>query len=160
MVNGRWSIVLLRQCFVTLKDHKTNFQNSPSCRLLNPTKTEIGRISKQILEKIVATVRERTKFNQWKNTASVIDWFKNIVNKKRFSFIVFDICDFYPSISEELLNAALDFAKDFIEISDEDRKIIKQENHYSSVRRHNGSRKETQSLMLAKGALMELKSLK
>ena len=113
-----------RQCFVTLKDHKTNFQNSPSCRLLNPTKTEIGRISKQILEKIVATVREKTKFNQWKNTASVIDWFKNIVNKKRFSFIVFDICDFYPSISEELLNAALDFAKDFIEISDEDRKII------------------------------------
>ena len=50
----------------------------------------------------------------------------NINNKKRFSFIQFDICDFYASISEDVLNASLDFATDFIEISDEDRRIINQ----------------------------------
>ena len=115
-----------RQCFISLKDHKPNFQNSPSCRLINPTKSEIGKISKQILEKIVSTVREKTKFNQWKNTQSVINWFKNIVNKKRFSFIQFDICSFYPSITEELLEKALEYAANYVEISNEERDIINQ----------------------------------
>ena len=109
-----------------MKDHKPNFQNSPSCRLINPTKSEIGKISKQILEKIVSTVREKTKFNQWKNTQSVINWFKNIVNKKRFSFIQFDICSFYPSITEELLEKALEYAANYVEISNEERDIINQ----------------------------------
>ena len=37
--------------YVTLKDHKPNFNNNPSCRLINPSKIEIGKISKQILSK-------------------------------------------------------------------------------------------------------------
>ena len=36
-----------RQCFITAKDHKNDFENSPTFRLLNPTKGEIGKISKQ-----------------------------------------------------------------------------------------------------------------
>ena len=32
--------------FITLKDHKENFANNPTVRLLNPAKNEIGRISK------------------------------------------------------------------------------------------------------------------
>ena len=35
-------------CFITLKDHKDNFQNTPTSRLLNPANNEIGRISKVI----------------------------------------------------------------------------------------------------------------
>ena len=35
-------------CFITLKDHKENFQNNPTTRLINPAKNEIGRISKVI----------------------------------------------------------------------------------------------------------------
>ena len=46
-----------RECFISLKDHKPNFKNSPTCRLLNPTKCEIGKISHQILAKIVECVR-------------------------------------------------------------------------------------------------------
>ena len=38
-----------RQAFITLKDHKPNFQNVEKCRLLNPTKSEVGKISKKIL---------------------------------------------------------------------------------------------------------------
>ena len=34
--------------FITLKDHKENFLNRQTTRLLNPTKNEIGRISKHI----------------------------------------------------------------------------------------------------------------
>ena len=36
--------------FVTLKDHKENFMNHLSPRLINPSKNEIGRISKHILD--------------------------------------------------------------------------------------------------------------
>ena len=32
--------------YITLKDHKQNFRSKPSCRLINPTKNEIGKISK------------------------------------------------------------------------------------------------------------------
>ena len=38
-----------REAKVTLKDHKGSFSHNPTCRLLNPTKPEIGKISKQIL---------------------------------------------------------------------------------------------------------------
>ena len=31
-------------CFVTLKDHKANFLNHPTTRLINSAKNEIGRI--------------------------------------------------------------------------------------------------------------------
>ena len=58
--------------FITLKDHKPNFRNNPTCRLINPTKPEIGKISKQILEKINTDVKTATKLNQWKNTDEVI----------------------------------------------------------------------------------------
>ena len=35
-------------CFFTLKNHKDNFQNNPTVKLINPTKNEIGRINKVI----------------------------------------------------------------------------------------------------------------
>ena len=50
-----------------------------------------------------------TGINQWKNTDAVIKWFNKMPNKANRSFICFDIVDFYPSISEELLNEALSF---------------------------------------------------
>ena len=41
-----------KQAFATLKDHKPSFNNNPTCRLINPTKPELGKISQQILAKI------------------------------------------------------------------------------------------------------------
>ena len=41
-----------RQWFTTINDHKPNFRNNTKCRPLNPTKPNIGKISKMILEKI------------------------------------------------------------------------------------------------------------
>ena len=46
-----------KKAFTTLKDHKPDFTNKPSCRLINPAKSEVGVISKQILEKVNDTVR-------------------------------------------------------------------------------------------------------
>ena len=84
-----------------LKDH------NPTVRLLNPAKNEFGRISKTILDKIKVNFSNSLHLNQWKNTQEVIDWFKGIDNKQSNKFIMFDIKDFYPSISKELLNYAL-----------------------------------------------------
>jgi hypothetical protein len=109
---------------VTLKDHKPNFTNSPTCRLINPSKSEIGIVSKQILERINNKIIAATKLNQWKNTASVINWYKNIPNKSNQSFICFDINEFYPSISEELLRKALKFASKYDAITNEEENII------------------------------------
>ena len=79
-------------------------------RLLNPTKSEIGKISKKILEKVRDVVIASTQLTQWKNTVSVLQWFKNIVDPQRYSFIQFDIINYYPSISEKLLTDALNWA--------------------------------------------------
>ena len=62
--------------------------------------------------------------NQRKNTKSVLTWFNNIADKDQHSFIAFDVVDFYPSISIELLDAALDFASNYDNITDEEREII------------------------------------
>ena len=37
-----------RDAFISLKDHKPNFNNSPACRLINPAKSDIGKVAKQI----------------------------------------------------------------------------------------------------------------
>ena len=57
--------------FVTLKDHKPNFTNNPTCRLINPSKSKIGIVSKKILERINSKVVKATGINQWKDTDSV-----------------------------------------------------------------------------------------
>ena len=48
-----------QDCFLSLKDHKPNFQNNPKCRLINPTKTNLGRVSKQKLQRIVENVKKK-----------------------------------------------------------------------------------------------------
>ena len=115
-----------REPFITIKDHKPNFQQNPKTRLINPTKPEIGRISKQITAKINAIVREKSGLKQWRNTDSVIEWFKKIENKPNKKFIQFDVVNFYPSISAELLAAAIEWARNFTNISARDENIIKE----------------------------------
>ena len=67
-----------KPAYITLKDHKENFRNHPKCRLINPSKSQIGLISKQILDKINRQILEATKLNQWINSNAVIEWFNNL----------------------------------------------------------------------------------
>ena len=96
------------------------------CRLINPSKSDIGKISKVIIDKINTKLLEVYKVNQWKNTQSVIDWYINIRGKRNSSFVVFDIENFYPSITLELLNNAIKFASEKCTISENDLSIIMQ----------------------------------
>ena len=93
---------------ITPKDHKENFQNNPTFRLVTSAKINICKISKTILDKINKKLTSSIQVNQWKNSSAVIEWFKNMQNKNNCSFIVFDIEKFfYPSISLTMLSNAM-----------------------------------------------------
>ena len=123
-VSDRVEKMAQRQAFISLKDHKENFQNNPKCRLINPAKNNLGLVSKQILDRINNNIRSKTKLHQWKNTKSVVDWFSRIDEKQKHSFLVFDIVDFYPSISEDLLRLSLEYAKQHTTVSEQEVEII------------------------------------
>ena len=59
-----------------------------------------------------------------KNTASAIKWFFSLKDKHLLKFFMFDIKDFCPSITIDLLNRALNFAIEYIYISKCDVDII------------------------------------
>ena len=40
------------ESFITLKDHKDNFTNNLTCHLINPSKNEIGKVSKSKLKRV------------------------------------------------------------------------------------------------------------
>ena len=110
-ISERVEKLATKPAYITLKDHKDNFQNSPKCRLINPMKSNIGKISKIILQEVNAKIRAATHLNQWTSTDQVIQWFKNIDNtKKQIRFMQLDIVEFYPSITKKLYNDALEFA--------------------------------------------------
>ena len=111
--------------FLTIKDHKPNFPGRVQCRLINPAKSNIGKISKAILENTVKDIKARTNHNQWKNSDEVISWFKALNSKENLTFLKFDIVSFYPSITEDLFSKAIDWAKNFTNFSNQDLEIIK-----------------------------------
>ena len=128
-IDDRVEKTAMKEAFITLKDHKENFANRPTCRLINPSKPEIGRISKQLLEEINGKLVNIKKVNQWKNTASVLQWFDRLTNKSDLAFICFDVVELYPSISEALLNRALDFVSEHLDISASERQTIINSKH-------------------------------
>ena len=67
---------------------------------------EANILDKQILDQINSKLREILKLNEWKNTASLIFWFKKIESKSSHKFLL-DIKGFYRSIKEGLLIEAL-----------------------------------------------------
>lgn len=112
--------------YITVKDHKLDFENRPSFRLINPSKSDIGKISKNILDRLNFNTKAATSINQWRNTHNVINWFKNLPDKTQLKFVQFDIESFYPSISPELFKKSLDFAKQHSLISNTELEIIHQ----------------------------------
>ena len=93
---------LTKNRFISLKDHKQNFSSNPKYRLSNPAKSEIGKISKYFLQHLNSKVTALSPVNHWQETSTVINWFKNIKNKKKYTFMQFDIVEFFLLISEEL----------------------------------------------------------
>ena len=96
----------------------------------------MGLISKRIINSIV---RAHNQVNKWKNSYAVIDWFKNLGNKQSLCFLTFDIVDFYPSISETLLTNSLNYASQFVNIPEEDRRSLLFDKENPWAKRNNAS---------------------
>ena len=50
-IGNRIECMKKREAFLSLKDCKENFENNPKCRLINPAKSDSGKISKVIWTK-------------------------------------------------------------------------------------------------------------
>ena len=136
-ISDRVEPIAKKNAYITIKDHKEHFPNNVKCRLINPAKTNVGKISQQLLQKINNEIREKLTLQQWRSTTDTLNWFKNLSNKTRLKFLQLDIVDFYPSITEELFNATLDFARNTVEISEETKAILI--NSRQSILYHNDS---------------------
>ena len=108
-----------RDTFITLKDHKPQYQNSPKFRVINPTKSELGMVSKKMLSDIILEVKTKSQLVQFKNSEAAIDWFCDLKDKQKLHFIQFDVCNFYASITPGLLQNSITFAANYTHISDE-----------------------------------------
>ena len=116
-----------RESYVKLKDHKEDFQNNPKTRIINPTKTELGKVAMKITDEIVKQIRAKdVNLTQAISTREVIEWFKNIKNKKSLKFINWDLENFYASITPNLLKDALDWAMNYVNLTPQQRKVITQ----------------------------------
>ena len=109
---------------ITIKDHKQGFMDNPQCRLLNPSKSELGRAAKQILTRINKELKRITGLTQWESDMKCLEWFNALENKPRLKFIKADIDSFYPSISEELLNKAITWASTLVDVSEEEKNLF------------------------------------
>ena len=119
-IENRLRPTIEKPAFITIKDHKENFENNMKCRLINPTKSENARVSKYILDRINTDIRSKCKLSQWKNTKGVINWFSQLRQKNKLTFLAFDIIDFYPSISDELLNKSIEWTRKHTSIDDQE----------------------------------------
>ena len=45
-IGNRIDIMAQQKAFITFKDHKENFPSTLKCRLINPTKSELGKVGK------------------------------------------------------------------------------------------------------------------
>ena len=71
--------------------------------LINPSKTDLGKMSKRILDRILPGIRKGIRLKQWRNTDAVIGWFRGLGNRRRTKFLQLDIEAYYPSITFGLL---------------------------------------------------------
>ena len=123
-IEDRLGKFIKKDAYILFKDHKPNFENKLPTRLINPSKTELGRISKFIIQNIVNSVKKANHCNLWENSYETIEWFRRIKNKSKATFIQFDIIDFYPSITKNILIDSINYARKYIDITIEQYEII------------------------------------
>ena len=114
----------MKDAYILFKDHKPNFENKLQSRLINPSKTELGKVSKNIIQNIIINVKKTGNNNLWKNSNDTIEWFKKIKSKSKATFTQFDITDFNPSIMKNILIDSINNARKYVEITEEKYKII------------------------------------
>ena len=101
-----------------------SIRSNPTSCLINRLKIELGKVSKQLVEKINPDIIDKLQFNQWCYTHAVLKWSHKITDKSKCSFIQFDIKGFYPSMNENILQQTLRFAEQHTNIDKNKLRII------------------------------------
>ena len=52
-----------KSAYILFKDHKKNFPDKKQTRLINPTKTELGFVSKDVIQRITCRLLSSHKYN-------------------------------------------------------------------------------------------------
>lgn len=86
-ISYRVSKLQAKEACILLKDHKPHFRTKPSTSLINPTRPEVGRISKTVLERTKQSIKHSLGLLQWINSVDVINWFNGIQNKDQCTFV-------------------------------------------------------------------------
>ena len=123
-IDNRVEIPANKECYITIKDHKPGFPHDIKCRLINPCKSNIGKITKQILDKTNCHIKTVLDLELLENTASAIKWFENIKDKTKKQLIQIDIVDYYPSIDEQLFQKAINFAEKTTQLSELEKELL------------------------------------
>ena len=76
------------------------------------------------MSEIVEIVRKKSGLTQFKNSYEFVAWYDSFPDKQNLHLKSFDICKFYPSITEELLRKAIEHAAKYTTISDEQKEIL------------------------------------
>ena len=123
-INDRLGKFKKKDAYILFKDHKPNFINKLQTRLINPSKTDLGKISKNIIQNSATNVKEANHSNLWRNSYDTIEWFRKIKNTSKATFRQFDIIDFYPSISKNILIDSINYAQEYVNITKEQYDIL------------------------------------
>ena len=67
-IQDRVFATVKQEAFSTLKDHKPNFKNNPTFRLINSLKPYTGKISQKLLSRVIREVKSKSGLTQWQNT--------------------------------------------------------------------------------------------
>ena len=117
-IEDRVEVFQKKPAFVNFKDTKSNFSTAAAAeevpvRLITPSKSQMGKVSKVKLQGLNAQVRRVTNYNQWRQTRDATRWFEGLPQPgrgKMYYFLQFDFKSFYPSIKETLFKKALQWA--------------------------------------------------
>ena len=106
---GRMECYSDNHAYITLKDHKEIFRNNIKCRLINPSKNEVGISSKCYLSNVIADVSKTHKLTNGGTHR------RSLIGLKTMQ-IIFYIAEFYLSISKDPLKKSINYAKSFTTI--------------------------------------------
>ena len=77
-----------KSAFINFKDTKSDFSTAATAaevpvRLITPSKSQMGKVSKVKLQALNAQVRRVTNYNQWRQTRDATKWFEGLPDPGR-----------------------------------------------------------------------------
>jgi len=55
--------------------------------MINPAKSELGIVTKHLVDEINSTLCKATALQQWRDTSSVLSWFNSLEYKHQYKFL-------------------------------------------------------------------------